>query len=127
MSATGLGPGLHKLSNVEVCVANDRATVVGTNTLAGSIIEMDACVSNFAEFTGCSLAEAIDAATIVNARLLGIESTKGSLAPGKDADLVIFKKEVDALGKLRCVLSHGFHWHWCNSSRPSPTHSCLPG
>ena len=123
MSATGLGPGSHKLSNVEVCVANDRATVVGTNTLAGSIIEMDACVSNFAEFTGCSLAEAIDAATIVNARLLGIESTKGSLAAGKDADLVIFKKEVDALGKLRCVLTHVFHRHLCNSSRPAPTDS----
>lgn len=101
MSATGLGPGLHKLSNVEVSVVNDRATVAGTDTLAGSIIEMDACVANYAEFTGCALVEAIDAATIVNARLLGIDQNKGSLAPGKDADLVIFKKEVDALGKMR--------------------------
>ncbi len=103
MSATGLGPGQHKLSNVEVTVVNDRATVAGTDTLAGSIIEMDACVANYAEFTGCALVEAIDAATIVNARLLGIDHSKGSLAPDKDADIVIFKKEVDASGKLRYV------------------------
>ena len=104
MSATGLGPGHHKLSNVEVTVTDDRATVVGTDTLAGSIIEMDACVANYAEFTGCSLAEAIDAATIVNARLLGIDQAKGSLAPGKDADLVVFKREMNSSGKERCVL-----------------------
>ena len=101
MSATGLGPGEHKLSNIRVSVVNDRATVAGTDTLAGSIIEMDACVGNYCEFTGCTLAEAIDAATIVNARFLGIDEAKGSLTPGKDADLVIFRKEVDASGKLR--------------------------
>ncbi|KAG6857184.1 hypothetical protein H0H87_008249 [Tephrocybe sp. NHM501043] len=35
----------------------------GTNTLAGSVVTMDACVRNFSRFTGCSLGEAIKCAT----------------------------------------------------------------
>jgi len=32
--------------------------------------------------------------TLNPARILGIEATKGSLAPGKDADLVVFDKDL---------------------------------
>ena len=58
-------------------------TLFGTNTLAGSIIEMDACVSNFAEFTGCSLAEAIDAATIVNGQIVTEQGNHTGARPGR--------------------------------------------
>jgi N-acetylglucosamine-6-phosphate deacetylase len=51
---------------------------------------MDRAVKNFMEFTGCSLPEAVQCATLNPARLLGIADRKGSIAMGKDADLVIF-------------------------------------
>ncbi|KAA1476475.1 hypothetical protein DENSPDRAFT_785150, partial [Dentipellis sp. KUC8613] len=40
----------------------------GTDTLAGSVISLDACVRNFSRFTGCSLGEAIKCATFNPAR-----------------------------------------------------------
>ena len=48
----------------------------------------------FMEFTGCSLRDAIDTVTIVPARVLGIDSSRGSIAPGKYADLVILNDDV---------------------------------
>ena len=39
---------------------------------------------------GCSLPEAVKAASLNQARLLGIADRKGNIAVGKDADLVIF-------------------------------------
>ncbi|TFY71557.1 hypothetical protein EVG20_g1443 [Dentipellis fragilis] len=65
----------------------------GTDTLAGSVISLDACVRNFSRFTGCSLGEAIKCATFNPARCLGIENTKGTLRPGADADLVVLDKQ----------------------------------
>jgi len=62
-------------------------------TLAGSTLTMERAVKNFMEFTGCSLPEAVRCATLNPARLLGIADRKGSLAVGKDADLVIFDED----------------------------------
>ena len=43
----------------------------------------------FERFTGASLRDGIEATTLAPARLLGIDERKGSLSPGKDADLVL--------------------------------------
>ena len=58
------------------------------DTLAGSVASMDECVRNYISFTGCSIIEALEAASLHPALTLGIEQQKGSLDPGKDADLV---------------------------------------
>ena len=42
----------------------DRAKVAGTETLAGSIARMDQCVRDFRGFTGCSVVEALHAASL---------------------------------------------------------------
>jgi N-acetylglucosamine-6-phosphate deacetylase len=40
------------------------------------------------------LADAVKMMTLTPATIMGIANNKGSLAPGKDADIVIFDKEV---------------------------------
>ncbi|EJD52120.1 Metallo-dependent hydrolase [Auricularia subglabra TFB-10046 SS5] len=67
--------------------------VEGTDTLAGSVIPLGACVRNFAHFTGATLAEAIVCATLHPARCLGIEKRKGTLRAGADADLVVLDRD----------------------------------
>jgi imidazolonepropionase-like amidohydrolase len=47
----------------------------------------------FAHRNGLSAAQALDAVTILPARLLGISDRTGSLAPGKDADFVIWSHD----------------------------------
>lgn len=58
------------------------------DTLAGSVASMDECVRNYKAFTGCSVVEALAAASIHPAMALGIDQHKGSLMPGRDADMV---------------------------------------
>jgi N-acetylglucosamine-6-phosphate deacetylase len=60
------------------------------------VVTLDVCVRNFAKFTGCSLGEALKCATFNPAKCLGIESTKGTLRAGADADFVV----MDRLGNV---------------------------
>ena len=89
ISAAGLPDGQFTLGDLPVVVRQGIARL-SDGTLAGSTLTMDRAVKNFMEFTGCSLPEAVRCATLNPARLLGIDDRKGSLAVGKDADLVIF-------------------------------------
>ncbi|KAF9464983.1 Metallo-dependent hydrolase [Collybia nuda] len=70
-----------------------RLYLEGTDTLAGSVITLDTSVRNFSRFTGCSLGEAIKCATYNPAKCLGIESRKGTLRPGADADFVVLDRK----------------------------------
>ncbi len=109
MCAMGLPPGRHMLGALEVDVLEMRrseshpgggggggagprtkkAVLVGTDTLAGSVVSMDTCVRNYIDFTGCAVAEALEAASLHPARAIGVSKTKGSLEPGKDADFCL--------------------------------------
>lgn len=61
---------------------------------------MDACIRNFYAFTRCTVVEAIEAATLHPAQLMGIEHRKGTLDVGTDADLV-FLDDSKGLDKMR--------------------------
>ncbi len=70
-----------------------RATLSHQDVLAGSILTMDCAVRNILEFAGCSISQALDAATKHPAQVLKLYPQKGSLQPGSDADVVIWKME----------------------------------
>ncbi|MCS7240903.1 MAG: N-acetylglucosamine-6-phosphate deacetylase [Candidatus Bipolaricaulota bacterium] len=93
ISAAGLGNGEYSLGGLPVLVKEGIARLPD-GTLAGSTLTLDRAIRNFREFTGCSLPEAVRCATLNPARLLGIDDRKGSLAPGKDADLVVFDEDL---------------------------------
>jgi N-acetylglucosamine-6-phosphate deacetylase len=56
--------------------------------LAGSCLRLDRAVRNLRAFAGASLRDAVAACTLRPARLLGIESERGTLRGGARADLV---------------------------------------
>lgn len=83
-----------------VCLVTDAVPGEGPEparlpegTLAGSRLTMNRAVQNFMAFTGCSLSEALRAATLNPAQVLGLAHRKGSLAQGKDADLILFDQD----------------------------------
>lgn len=45
--------------------------------------------------TGASLPEAVQVVTLSPARLMHIDDRKGSVTPGKDADIVLFDKDIN--------------------------------
>ncbi|XP_046747685.1 N-acetylglucosamine-6-phosphate deacetylase [Diprion similis] len=97
ISAMGLEEGVHQLGQLTIQVRGGRAYIAGTDTLCGSIAEMSKCVRFFKEAADCSTVEALEAATLHPARALGIESTKGVLNFGADADFIMLSSELDVI------------------------------
>jgi N-acetylglucosamine-6-phosphate deacetylase len=62
--------------------------------LAGSCLNLNRAVRNMVRLAGASLCEAVRMASLVPARIIGAERKKGSIAVGKDADLVVFDEDV---------------------------------
>lgn len=92
--ATGRPEGTYDLGGQEVIVSNGQARLKN-GTLAGSVLTMDKAVRNLINEVGIPLPEAIQMATFNPAKCLGVEGKKGSLEPGKDADIVILDKKLE--------------------------------
>lgn len=89
------GAGLGHIGGLAVTVA-DGAVRNAEGNLAGSAIGLDDAVRNLVAFTGCSIPEAIGAASRVPADVLGL-TDRGRLAPGAVADLVLLTPELEVV------------------------------
>lgn len=94
MRAKCLGNGRYELGGQEVEV-KDGKVMLADGTLAGSVLRMPEAIKHMEEFTPCSLAEAIQMATINPARVLRIDNRKGEIAVNRDADLVILNPHLE--------------------------------
>ncbi|HIQ04601.1 MAG TPA: N-acetylglucosamine-6-phosphate deacetylase, partial [Anaerolineae bacterium] len=94
--AAGLSEGEYELEEHRVTVAQGAARLVD-GTLAGSLLTMEQGVANLVEQVGLPLPEAVGMATLNPARVLGLTGCKGSLAPGRDADLVIMTEDYQVI------------------------------
>lgn len=65
------------------------------SSFAGSVCTTDRVVRNYMTKAGASLPEAVQVMTLSPARLMRIDDRKGSIAPGKDADIVLFDEGID--------------------------------
>ncbi|KAL2100885.1 hypothetical protein ACEWY4_002646 [Coilia grayii] len=89
VTAMGLPAGRHTLGQQEIDIQGLHAYVAGTNTLSGSIATMDMCVRHFRQATGCSVEDALEAASLRPAELLRLNHRKGTLDFNTDADFVV--------------------------------------
>jgi N-acetylglucosamine-6-phosphate deacetylase len=87
IAAVGLPFGSFRIGATEVHV-DERGPRTTDDVLAGSVLRMDDAVRNLVSFTGCTLSEAIAAASSTPARAIG-RSDVGVIAPGAHADLVL--------------------------------------
>jgi N-acetylglucosamine-6-phosphate deacetylase len=87
VAAMGQPAGAQALGEAVVTVGEDGVRLAD-GTLAGSDLTMDRAVRNLVDLTGCTPATALVAASAAPARLLG-DATRGSLAPGARADVVL--------------------------------------
>jgi len=94
MRAAGLKEGTYDLGGQEVIVTKGQARLKD-RTLAGSVLTMDKAVKNMVNKVGIQLSKAIQMASFNPAKSIGVDDKKGSLEPGKDADIVILNKNLE--------------------------------
>jgi N-acetylglucosamine-6-phosphate deacetylase len=71
--------------------------------LIGTSLSLFEIMLRFKRFTGCSLADAVAAASTNPARCLGLDDRKGHIRPGYDADLLLVDEDL----KLHTVIKNG--------------------
>ena len=100
MYLAGTGDGDGSLGGLAVEVRGDRATLAGTQTLAGSVTALDLEVRNLF-LAGLPLPAAVAAATRNPLALIGI-GDRGRIAVGQRADLVEMDDDFGVVRVARC-------------------------
>lgn len=99
MRAAGMPSGDSILGSlkdgIKVIVEDDVAKMPDRTAFAGSVATFDRLVRNMIQLAGVPLIEAIQMASAIPARIMKINDKKGSLEPGKDADIVIFDENIN--------------------------------
>ncbi len=91
--AAGLPDGNYKLGVNDVVVVDGDAKLASNGVRAGSTLTTGQALKNIMAFTGRPLEEVLKLLTENPAKLIGVFDKKGSIAEGKDADLVVLDEE----------------------------------
>lgn len=103
LRATGMPDGQYPFGGQEIVVKGPRATLAhDPGTLAGSVTDLMGCLKTAVSF-GIPLADAVTAAAVNPAKVLGIYDRVGSLDAGKTANIAVLDRNLE----LKAVLFHG--------------------
>jgi N-acetylglucosamine-6-phosphate deacetylase len=98
MRAAGMPEGESILGGLKngtrVIVEDGVAKLPDRTAFAGSVATADRLVRTMTQIAGISLTDTIQMITETPARIMGIDTSKGSLVLGKDADMLIFDEEI---------------------------------
>lgn len=104
MRAAGMPEGESTLGSIKnglkVIVEDGVAKLPDRSSFAGSVATTNQLVRNMVRLADVSLLDAVRMASTTPARMMGVESRKGSLTVGKDADLVIFDENLTIAATL---------------------------
>lgn len=111
MAAACAADGHYLLGSLDVDVLHGVARLTHGGSIAGSTLTMDRALRRAVTEVGLDIVDAVNAATRVPARFLGLDREIGAVQPGLAADLVIF----DAAWDVRAILLAGV---WADERRP---------
>ncbi|AMG61880.1 N-acetylglucosamine-6-phosphate deacetylase [Staphylococcus lugdunensis] len=107
MRAKGMSDGEYDLGGQNVIVKGSEARLA-SGSLAGSILKMNDGLKNVMTFTGQGLDQVWRVASLNQAIALKIDDQKGSIAVGKDADLVIVDDDIQVLTTIKAGCMHRY-------------------
>ena len=94
IAATGARDGQFQLGTASVKVSEGAARLADGLTLAGSTLTMDVAFRRAVRELGLPIEEAVRATSTTPARVLGIADRVGSLAAGREADLLVLGEDL---------------------------------
>lgn len=97
MSAGGMAEGDYMLGDFPVIVKDGTARLKDGGSLAGSILKLKQAVKNVVEWEIADVFEAIQMASLIPAKSVGIDDVCGKLHVGFDADFIVLNKDLDLL------------------------------
>jgi len=84
-----------KRNGLNVIIEDGVAKLPDRSSFAGSVATTDRLVRTMVKIAGKPLIEAVRMMTLTPARIMNVDNSKGSIAIGKDADLVIFDRDIN--------------------------------
>lgn len=102
VAAAGLPDGEYEFIKRQVKVVNGSVRLAD-GTLAGSALTLDQAVRNMVTLAGMGWADALRMASLTPAEITGVSNRKGTVVPGRDADLVV----LDEQGGVRGTWAQG--------------------
>ena len=98
LRCAGMPDGDYELGGQPITVKSGKATLTGTDTLAGSSISVLDALRNVVSF-GFSLPDAVYAASTAPARAVRLDDV-GELAVGKRADMLLLNRSLELTGVI---------------------------
>jgi N-acetylglucosamine-6-phosphate deacetylase len=90
VAALGLPEGDHDFLGIPVLVKDGAVRLKDSDNLAGSVLTLDVAIRNlFNWFSDIALREIFMMASLNPATVIGIDGSKGRIAVGKDADIIL--------------------------------------
>lgn len=96
MRAKSMEDGIYDLGGLEVEKKGNKATLKGTDTLAGSVLQMNNAVKNMIELSNCSAEEAFKMASYNQTQMFGLKN-KGLIKTGYDFDITCLDEEFNVV------------------------------
>ncbi len=96
LSAGGLPDGQYTLGGADV-IRKGIECRLRDGTIAGSVLTLNRAVANLMKYAGAPVEQAVHLASLSPARAIGVDGRKGSLEPGKDADVWLADERMNAL------------------------------
>lgn len=81
-------------NGLKVVIEGGVAKLPDRTSFAGSVATTDRLIRSMVQLADVPLIEAVRMLTVNPARIMGVSEKKGSLQKGKDADIVIFDKDI---------------------------------
>ena len=98
IEACGMPDGQYMLGGLEATKAGDKVCLTGTDTLAGSAVDLMSVMVSQVKLAGIPLTSAVKCAAVNPAKSIGIYDDYGSIVPGKFANIVLLNKELEIAG-----------------------------
>ena len=95
MSAGGMGEGDYMLGEFGVTVKDGTARLKEGGSLAGSILKLKDAVKNVVDWDIADVFEAIQMASLIPAKSVGIDDICGKLKVGYEADFIVLNEDLD--------------------------------
>jgi N-acetylglucosamine-6-phosphate deacetylase len=99
MQAMGLPDGKYVYNGITY-ESKEGAARYKDGTLIGTALGLNGMLERLIRFAGCDRATALRTATENPAQVLGLGHTKGGLAPGMDADLVLLRPDLSVFATI---------------------------